>query len=65
MAHKWADWLHNPCRLGGRNTSKKRTKSEVAHKCAYLHNLCRLGAAQGFKQWDKIRSGPKIGQLAA
>ena len=19
LAHKWADWLHNPCRLGGRS----------------------------------------------
>ena len=24
VAHKWARWLHNPCRLGGLNRFKAR-----------------------------------------
>ena len=39
MVHKWAVWLHNACRLGVRNGSKRGTKSEVAQKWAgWLHN---------------------------
>ena len=34
VAHKWAQWLYNPSRLGGRYASKRGTKSDVAHKWA-------------------------------
>ena len=44
MAHKWARWLHNPCRLGGPHLFRRGAESEVAHKWArWLHNPCRLG----------------------
>ena len=44
MAHKWARWLHNPCRLGVPTASERGAESEVAHKWArWLHNPCRLG----------------------
>ena len=43
VAHKWAGWLYNPCRLGVPNTSERGTKSEVAHKWAqWLPNPCHL-----------------------
>ena len=34
MAHKWVDWRHNPCGLGGwgGNASERETKLAVAHK---------------------------------
>ena len=34
VAHKWARWLHNPCRLGGPHRSQRGAESEVAHKWA-------------------------------
>ena len=38
VAHKWARWLHNPCRLGV-PTASKGAESEVVHKWArWLHN---------------------------
>ena len=44
VAHKWAGWLHNPCRLGVPTASERGAESEVAHKWAgWLHNPCRLG----------------------
>ena len=30
MAHKWARWLHNPCRLGVPTASERGAESEVA-----------------------------------
>ena len=43
MAHKWAGWQHNPCRLGVPTASERGAESEVAHKWAgWLHNPCRL-----------------------
>ena len=32
VAHKWARWLHNPCRLGVPTASKRGPQSEVAYK---------------------------------
>ena len=38
VAHKWAGWLHNPCRLGVPTASQWGAESEVAHKWArWLH----------------------------
>ena len=34
VAHKWARWLHNPCRLGGAHHFRAGAESEVAHKWA-------------------------------
>ena len=44
MAHKWARWLHNPCRLGVPTASERGAELEVTQKWArWLHNPCRLG----------------------
>ena len=45
MAHKWATWLHNPCRPWGVPTAAVRgAESKVAHKWAgRLDISCRLG----------------------
>ena len=29
VAHKWARWVHNPCRLGGPTASERGEESEV------------------------------------
>ena len=53
MAHKWARWLHNPCRLGGPHrfrageVAHKWANIEVAHKWARWHP-CRLGGPHHF-----------------
>ena len=65
MAHKWARWLHNPCRMGVRTGSERGGKLEVAHKWArWLHNLCRLGGPHRFKAGGTIRGGPQMGKVA-
>ena len=45
MAHKWARWLHNPCRLGVPHRFRAGgAASEVVDKWArWLHNPCRPG----------------------
>ena len=52
VAHKWARWLHNPCRLGGVPTvSERGAESKVAHKWGrWLHNPCRLGGPTASEQ---------------
>ena len=43
MAHKWARWLYNPCRLGGPHCFTAGGDSDVAHNWArWLYNPCRL-----------------------
>ena len=34
VAHKWARWLHNPCRMGVPTASERGATSELAHKWA-------------------------------
>ena len=50
MAHKWARWLHNLCRLGGPHRFRAGgAESQVAHKWArWVHNPCHLGAPHRF-----------------
>ena len=66
VAHKWARWLHHPCRLGGsRPLQSGGTESEVAHKWArWLHHPCRLGVPTASERGDRIRSGPQVGKVA-
>ena len=65
VAHKWARWLPNHCRLGGPYRSQRGAESEVAHKWAgWLHNPCRLWDPQRFTAGGRIRSGPQVGQVA-
>ena len=51
--------------LGVPNTSKRGTKSAMAHKWAHwLHHPCHLGGPQRFKAGDEISNGPQVGRLA-
>ena len=43
MAHKWAGWLHKPCRLGGPPRFRAGDKIRGGHNWAgWLHNCYRL-----------------------
>ena len=66
VAHKWAGWLHNPCRPGERGGGgTKASGREVAHKWARrLQNPCRPGDPQHFRAGDRISSGPQVGHVA-
>ena len=62
MAHKWAGWLHNPCRLGGGGgASNPGTKSKMAHKWAgWLQHPYRLGGPNRFTAGGG--GGPEMAQ---
>ena len=48
MAHKWVDWLHNPCHLGSPQCFTTADNIKMAHKWAdRLHNPCHLPTAAG------------------
>ena len=65
VAHKWAQWLQNSCRLGVPTASERGAESEVAHKWArWPHNPCRLGGSHRFRAGGSIRSGPQVGKVA-
>ena len=65
VAHLWARWLRNPCRLGIPTAAQRGAKSEVAHLWAnWLHNPCRLGDPHRFRAGGIIRSGPLVGKVA-
>ena len=65
VAHKWAKWLHNPCRWGVPTASKRGAESELAHRWVrWLHNPCRLGGPHRFRAGGRIRGGPQVGKVA-
>ena len=48
-AHNWADWLHNPCLMGGGHILEQETQQTMAHKWGdWLHDSYRLGGSQRF-----------------
>ena len=54
MALLRAQWLSNPCRLGGPQCFQRGTKSKLAHMWAqWLPNPCRLGGPQFFARGTK------------
>ena len=64
-AHKWANWLPHPCRIGDPHRCRSEAKSEVAHKWAkWLPHPCRIGDPHRCRAGGKIRSGPQVGKLA-
>ena len=65
VAHLWARWLRNPCRLGDPHSFKEGKKSEVAQLWArWLRNPFGLADPDSFKAGGKIRSGPLVGKVA-
>ena len=73
LAHKWANWLPHPCRIGDPRrfragipaASERGAKSELAHKWAnWLPHPCRIGDPRRCRAGGKIRSGPQVGKVA-
>ena len=65
MAHKWATWLLNPCRLGHPTAEKQGTESEVAHKWArWLYDPYRLAGPHHFRPGGRITIRPQGGKVA-
>ena len=65
VAHNWARWLHNLCRLGGSQRFRAGAQSEVAHKWGrWLHNPRRLGGSLHFRARSIVGSGPQVGKVA-
>ena len=66
VAHKWANWLHNPYRLGGSPTLQsggQNHKWPTSGRIGYItHTVC--GGPQRFRAGDKISSSPQVGGLA-
>ena len=66
VAHLWAKWLRQPCRLGDPHRCRAGGGgSEVAHKWAeWLPHPCRLGDPHRCVAGVKIRGGPQVGKVA-
>ena len=66
VAHKWARWLHNPCRLGGSpslQSGGQNQKWPTSGQGGYI-TPAASGYPHRFRAWGKIRSGPQVGKLA-
>ena len=65
MAHKCANWLPHPCRIGDphcfRAGGKIRSGPQVGKVATHP---CRIGDPRRFRAGGKIRSGPQVGKLA-
>ena len=66
VAHKWARWLHNPCRLGGSELLQSGGQNQrwSTSGARWLHNPCRLGGPHRFKAGVSIEGGPQVGKVA-
>ena len=66
VAHKWADWLHNPYRLWGSPTLQSGGQNQqcpTSGRIGYI-TAAICGVLLRFKKGKKIRSGPQVGWLA-
>ena len=64
-AHKWADWLNHPCRLGGR---QHFTTEDKIRSCPQVGLVATsplpFRCPQRFREVDKKRSDAQVGKLA-
>ena len=66
LAHKWARWLHNPCRLGGSQPLQSGGQNEkwsTTGQGGYI-TIAASGDPHRFRGGGKIRSGPQVGKVA-
>ena len=64
MAHMWAQWLPNPCRLGGPQCSA-RGQNEKWPTCWHGGYLTpAVSGVPNALHGDKIRNGPPVGTVA-
>ena len=64
MAHMWAQWLPNPCRLGGPQCSA-RGQNQKWPTCGHSGYLTpAVSGVPNALHGDKIRNGPHVGTVA-
>ena len=65
LAHKWANWLPHPCRIGDprrfRAEGKIRSGPQLGKVATHP---CRIGDPRSSSAGGKIRNGPQVGKLA-
>ena len=62
VAHKWARWLHNACRLAGPDRLEAGGTIRSGPQTArWLHNPCRLGGPRRLRAGGRIRGRPQVG----
>ena len=65
VAHKWARWLHNPCRLEGPHRFRaggENQKWPTSEQGGYI-TLAAWGVPTALER-GRIRSGPQVGKVA-
>ena len=66
VAHKWARWLHHPCRLGGPHRFRaggQNQKWPTSGQGGYITRAA-WGVPTASERGDRIRSGPPVGKVA-
>ena len=66
MAHKWANWLPHPCRIGDPHRCRVggyNQKWPTSGQIGYLTPAVS-GIPTASERGDKIRSGPQVGKVA-
>ena len=66
LAHKWARWLHHPCRLAGPHPFRAGGKNEnwpTSGEGGYI-TPAAWGVPTASQRGDKIRIGPQVGKVA-
>ena len=64
VAHKWANWLPHPCRIGEPHRFRAGGKIRSGPWANWLPHPCRIGDPHRCRAGGKIRSGPQVGKLA-
>ena len=66
VAHKWARWLHHPCRLGGPHRFRaggQNQKWPTSGQSGYI-TPAASGVPTASERGDRIRGGPQVGKVA-
>ena len=64
VAHLWARWLRNPCRLGDPLRLRVGGKIGSGPLVGKVATSCRLGDPLRLRAGGKIKSGPLVGKVA-
>ena len=65
VAHKWANWLPHPCRIGDPHRCRAGGKVRSGPQVGKLATSpCHIGDPHRCRAGGKIRSGPQVGEMA-
>ena len=66
VAHKWARWLHNPCRMGGSprlQSGGQNQRWPTSGQAGYI-TPAAWGVPTASERGGRIRGGPQVGKVA-